>query len=119
MQFCPAAPGEECRHPCAGGILWQRTPSGGHEVVIWLLLEKNIDCHIHAQGGHYGNALQVASARGHEAVVQLLPEKNTDIHSQGGYYGNMLQAVLAEGHERSAGCVRATLRQGHLYTETL
>ena len=43
------------------------------EAVVRLLLEKGAD--VNAQGGYYGNALQAASARGHEAVVRLLLDK--------------------------------------------
>ena len=35
-----------------------------------LLLEKGAD--VNAQGGHYGNALEVASRGGHTEIVQLL-----------------------------------------------
>ena len=38
--------------------------------MVRLLLEKGADPNI--RGGHYGNALQAASKRGHEAVVWLL-----------------------------------------------
>ena len=99
-----------------------------HEVVIQLLLEKNI----HVKGGKYcnvlqaaladgheavvccswrrtqtsicreekyGNVLQVALDHGHEVVVQLLLEKNTDVHVKGGKYGKALQVALACGHK--------------------
>ena len=32
--------------------------------------------------------LQVASYGGHEAIMQLLLEKNNNIHTQGGHFGN-------------------------------
>ena len=51
------------------------------------------------QGGEYGNPLQAASARGHEAVVRLLLEKDVDVNAEGGYYGTALQAASAGGHE--------------------
>ena len=38
-----------------------------------MLLDKGAD--VNAQGGEYGNALQAASAGGHEAVVRLLVDK--------------------------------------------
>jgi hypothetical protein len=37
---------------------------------VKLLVEKGAD--VNAQGGHFGNALQVASEGGHEAIVKLL-----------------------------------------------
>ena len=46
-----------------------------------LLLEKGAD--VNAQGGEYGNALQEASWRCHEAVVRLLLEKGADVNAQG------------------------------------
>ena len=53
-----------------------------------LLLENGAD--IHAQGGYYSNALQVALSGGHKAIVMLLLEKRADINEQGGFYGNAL-----------------------------
>jgi ankyrin repeat protein len=50
--------------------------------------------------GEYGNALQAASARGHEQVVKLLLDKGADLNAQGGEYGNALQAAAARGHEQ-------------------
>ena len=55
-----------------------------------LLLNKGAD--VNAQGGEYGNALQVASYRGHEAVVRLLLDKGADVNAQGGRYGNALRS---------------------------
>jgi ankyrin repeat protein len=43
------------------------------------LVEKGAD--VNAQGGRYGSALQAASARGHDQVVQLLLEKGVDINA--------------------------------------
>ena len=43
-----------------------------------LLLEKGADVNSH--GGEYGNALQAASFRGHEAIVKLLLEKGADVN---------------------------------------
>ena len=43
--------------------------------------------------------LQVASAGGHKAVVQLLLEKDAHINMQGGVHGSMLHAASECGHE--------------------
>jgi len=53
-----------------------------------------------AQGGLYGNALQAASGRGHDQVVQILLAKGADINAQGGYHSNALQAASAGGHSQ-------------------
>ena len=55
---------------------------------------------INAHGGHYGNALQAASAEGHKEVIQQLLEKGAEINAQGGEYGNALQAASAGGHKK-------------------
>jgi ankyrin repeat protein len=62
-----------------------------------------------AEGGHYGNALQAASAEGLEAVVRLLLDKGADAHAEGGRYGNALQAASTQGHEA---IVRLLLERG-------
>ena len=49
--------------------------------------------------GQHGNALQAASRRGHQNIVQLLLENGADINAQGGGYGNALQAASDEGHQ--------------------
>ncbi|KAI0206014.1 hypothetical protein F4808DRAFT_455506 [Astrocystis sublimbata] len=61
------------------------------------LLHKGAD--VNAQGGKYSNALQAASYRGHEAIVQTLLHKGADVNAQGGKYGNALQAASSEGYE--------------------
>lgn len=62
------------------------------------LIGKGAD--INAQGGFYGNSLQVAADRGNEEIVALLLAKGADINAQGGFHGNALQAAVAGGHER-------------------
>jgi preprotein translocase subunit YajC len=70
----------------------------GLSMVTRLLLDKGAE--VNAQGGHYGNALQAALARGHEQVVKMLLDKGAKVNAQGGVYGNALQAALARGHEQ-------------------
>ena len=41
-----------------------------------MMLKKGAD--VNAQGGEYGNALQAASVRGHDQVVQMLLEKGAE-----------------------------------------
>jgi len=58
---------------------------------------------VNAQGGYYGNALQAASAEGHEAVARLLLEKGANVNAQGGgFFGNALQVASWAGHEAIA-----------------
>ena len=52
---------------------------------------------INAQGGKYRNALQAASAEGHEAVVKLLLRKGASVTAQGGEYKNAFQAPTYHG----------------------
>jgi hypothetical protein len=73
-----------------------------------MLISANVQQKI-TQGGYYGNALQAASAGGHETVVRLLLKKGADANAQGGYYGNALQAASAGGHET---VVRLLLEKG-------
>ena len=54
-----------------------------------LLLNKGAE--VNAQGGEYGNALQVASSRGHTEIVQLLLNKGAEVNAQGGEYDNASQ----------------------------
>ena len=74
---------------------------------VKLLLDLGAD--VNAQGGYYGNALQAASWKGHEAVVRFLLTQGADVNAQGGYYGNALQAASWKGHEA---VVRLLLDQG-------
>ncbi|KAJ5640171.1 uncharacterized protein N7484_008033 [Penicillium longicatenatum] len=62
-----------------------------------MLLERGAD--VNAQGGEYGNALQAASSRGHQEIVQMLLERGADIDAQGGKYSNALQAASSRGHQ--------------------
>jgi hypothetical protein len=44
------------------------------------------------------SALQAASSKGHDGVVQILLDGGADINAQGGEYGNALDAASANGH---------------------
>ncbi|KAI1663836.1 hypothetical protein L13192_12233, partial [Pyrenophora tritici-repentis] len=59
------------------------------------LLDKGIN--VNAQGRGYGNALQAASAQGHEQVVKALLDAGAEVNAQGGYYGNALHAAAYFG----------------------
>ena len=68
---------------------------------------------VNAQGGEFGNALQAASYRGYEKVVQILLDAGADVNAQGGdYYDNALYAASYRGNEKvvqillDAGAVR-------------
>ncbi|KAI9863931.1 MAG: hypothetical protein M1824_005969 [Vezdaea acicularis] len=79
----------------------------GNEQMVRRLLKKGVDAN--AQGGHYGNALQIASIEGHHEAVQLLLENGAEINAQGGHYGNALQAASSRGHDQ---LVRLLLEKG-------
>ena len=55
-----------------------------------------------ARNKKYGNALQAASAKGYEQLVQMLLEAGVDVNAQRGEHGNALQAALSNGHEKVA-----------------
>jgi len=54
---------------------------------------------VNAQGGRYGNALQVASESGNKEIVQLLLDRGADVNAQGGMYGNALQAASLDSNK--------------------
>jgi ankyrin repeat protein len=64
---------------------------------------------VNSQGGYYGNALQAASARGHEQIVQLLFEKGANVNARGGDYSNALQVASYRGHDQ---VVQQLLKKG-------
>ncbi|KAH8719160.1 hypothetical protein GQ44DRAFT_687973 [Phaeosphaeriaceae sp. PMI808] len=70
----------------------------GLSTITRLLLDQRAE--VNAQGGDYGNALQAASARGHEEVVKMLLNNGANVNAQGGFYGNALQAASYGGHEQ-------------------
>lgn len=65
-----------------------------------MLVEKGAD--VNAQRGRFGNALQAASQRGHEKVVQLLMEKE-----RGCEYSRWILCQCAAGGIRREGSVTA------------
>jgi hypothetical protein len=71
----------------------------GLDIVLMKILSMSA-ADVNAQGGKYGNALQAASLRGREKVVQVLLDKGGDVNAQGGDYGNALQAASLRGHEK-------------------
>jgi hypothetical protein len=68
--------------------LYYASRSGLNEIVSLLILETGAD--VNAQGGYHGNALQAASARGHDKIVALLLDKGADVNVEGGQYSNAL-----------------------------
>ena len=54
---------------------------------------------INVQRKPYGSALQAASVKGHEKVVELLLAKGANVNIRGSY-DTALQAALSEGHEK-------------------
>lgn len=79
---------------------------GLDSVLAHLLSISAVD--VNAQGGEHGNALQAASFRGHEKVVQILVYKGADVNAEGGEYDNALQAALFTGHEKVAQLLTAS-----------
>ncbi len=73
----------------------ENAQTAGYGITI---LDKHAD--VNAHDGYYGNALQAASFKGHEKVVQLLLDKNADVNAQDGKYGNALQTALSKDHEK-------------------
>lgn len=45
------------------------------------------------KGGEYGNALQAASFKGHNEIVEMLLASGAVFEEQRGHYGNALQAA--------------------------
>jgi ankyrin repeat protein len=59
--------------------------------------------------GWYSNALQAASFKGHEEVIDILLEEGADPNARGGEFGFALQAAAFAGHDR---VVRMLLENG-------
>ncbi|KAI1478326.1 ankyrin repeat-containing domain protein [Daldinia eschscholtzii] len=67
------------------------------EYPVIMLLRSGAD--VNAQGGEYGNALQVALVGRHEKIVQILLDNGADVNAQGGEYGTALQTASRGGSE--------------------
>jgi ankyrin repeat protein len=59
------------------------------------LLDRGAD--VNAQGGRYGNVLQLAANMSNASLVRLLLEKGANVNAAGGYFGNALQAASIDG----------------------
>jgi hypothetical protein len=77
--------------------LYYAASIGALEIIENMTLQ---DVDVKAEGGYYGNALQAASYRGYEKVVQMLLDAGADVKAGGGYYGNALQAASYRGYEK-------------------
>lgn len=64
---------------------------------------------IDADGGTWGNALQVASFRGYDQIVHMLLDRGANVNASDGHFGNALRAASAEGHVK---VVQALLDRG-------
>jgi hypothetical protein len=73
----------------------------GHRGLARFVLAKE-GAEVNVQGGSFGNALQAASYRGHQEIVELLLEKGAEVNAQGGRYGNALQAASARREQEIA-----------------
>uniref|UniRef100_A0A8H8CH39 NACHT domain-containing protein n=1 Tax=Psilocybe cubensis TaxID=181762 RepID=A0A8H8CH39_PSICU len=71
--------------------------------------KRAIDVNVNTVGGKYGTALQAASNRGHELVVETLLKHGADVNAVAGKYGTALQAACYRGHES---VVQALLKHG-------
>ncbi|KAL6814616.1 hypothetical protein V8C40DRAFT_107231 [Trichoderma camerunense] len=70
---------------------------GYHNLFRIALLGKGAD--INAQGGIFGNALQVAIVKKEDTIAIELLEKGADVNLGGGFFGNVLQAAISKGSE--------------------
>ena len=71
---------------------------GLKQVVQAILLEEKTD--VDMPGGTYGRALQAASVKDHQEIVDILLHAGADVNAQGGYYGSALQAASVRGYEQ-------------------
>ena len=77
-------------------LLW--AAGNGHEGVVKLLLEKDVD--VDSKDSIYGQTpLSCAAENGHEGVVKLLLDKVADVDSKGKYGRTPLSWAARNGHE--------------------
>ncbi|THX55134.1 WD40 repeat-like protein [Aureobasidium pullulans] len=75
--------------------------SQGHVLLAKSLLNSGAD--VNAQGGEYGNVLQLASIMRTEfSFIRLLLDKGAKVNAQGGHFGNALQAAVFIGADKTA-----------------
>jgi len=80
--------------------LYYASLAGLTEIVALLIIKVKADADVNAQGGTYSTALQAASYRGHDKIVELLLGKGADVNAQGGRFGTALQAASDRGHDK-------------------
>ncbi|KAJ4297969.1 hypothetical protein N0V90_005868 [Kalmusia sp. IMI 367209] len=89
------------------GLLYMLSLRGYGSLVKCLLAEDGEEgeegeegADVNAQGGLYGNALQVAILQREQQIVELLLKAGADVNAQGGFYGNALQAASYKGEQQ-------------------
>ncbi|KAF1995373.1 hypothetical protein P154DRAFT_526419 [Amniculicola lignicola CBS 123094] len=83
------------------GLLYMLSFRGYASLAKCILAEDGEEgAEVNAQGGQYGNALQAASSRGGQQIVELLLKAGAEANAQGGQYGNALQAASSRGGQQ-------------------
>ena len=101
-------------HNWTGALPWEteeekrKMKRGNSFKTVQLLLSKGSD--VNMQGGHYGNALQAASAGGYLHIVELLLSHGADVKAKGGYHGTAIQAAKSSGHKEVVKVLRSKSR---------
>src|SRR5271155_2649100 len=94
-QMLEPSPCGSCGSRSQGGAPGQETVCGLHQNASWRRTSLPP-----AQGEMLGTALQAASARGRDQIVQRLLKHGANVNTQRGDYGIALQAASAEGHDQ-------------------